>query len=118
MTETIPTPIWQTLLPYIVTMLCGILASGGLWAYLQKRMDTKDVKQQMLLGLAHDRLVFLCMQYIERGFLTKEEYENAYKYLFLPYKALGGNGTIDRLVEEVKTIPIKPSAYYQNNGGG
>jgi hypothetical protein len=78
-------------------------------------------KRKMLLGMAHDRLVYLCMQFIDRGdggWLTKEEYENAYKYLYLPYKKLGGNGTIDRLMEEVKKLPIKPSLYYKSSGSG
>jgi hypothetical protein len=114
----VATPLWQTLLPYVVTMFCGILASGGLWALIMKLMDRKDVKRKMLLGVAHDRLVYLCMQFIDRGWLTKEEYENAYKYLYLPYKEMGGNGTIDRLVEEMNKLPIKPSAYYKESGGG
>jgi hypothetical protein len=38
-------------------------------------------------------------------------------YLYIPYKALGGNGTIDRLVEEMKKLPIKPGAYIQESAG-
>jgi hypothetical protein len=103
----------EAFIPYILTMIGGIASSGGLWVVIQKRMDAKDVKRQMLLGMAHDRLVYLCMQFISRGWLTKEEYENAYTYLYMPYKKLGGNGTIDRLVEEIRALPIRVGSYYK-----
>jgi hypothetical protein len=109
--------VWERILPYFVTMICGILASGGLWAFITRLMDKKSFTRQMLLGLSHDRLVHLCMRFIDRGWLTKEEFENAYKYLYLPYKKLGGNGTIDRLVEEMKKLPIRASTYYAERKG-
>lgn len=63
----------------------------------------------MLLGLAHDRLMWLCMKYIDRGYITNEEYENLYNYLYLPYIEMGGNGVVQRLMEEVKKLPIRKS---------
>ena len=55
---------WQQL---IATIICSVLASSGFWALAQKLMERKDVKTQMLIGLAHDRIIWLGMQYIERG---------------------------------------------------
>lgn len=95
------------LVQMVVTIVCAVLASSGFWAWLVKRNDKKDVKTQMLLGLAHDRIIFLEMKYIERGYLTRDEYENLYKYLYKPYEAMGGNGSAKRLMDIVNTLPIK-----------
>ena len=63
----------------------------------------------MLLGIAHDRIMYLGMKYIERGFITKDEYENLDVYLYSPYKKLGGNGACERVIDEVKRLPIRNS---------
>ena len=60
----------------IITIFSSVLASSGLWAYLSKRTENKDVKTEMLIGLAHDRIMYLGMLYIERGYITQDEYEN------------------------------------------
>ena len=50
----------------IISIFSSVLASSGLWAYLSKRTENKDVKTEMLIGLAHDRIMYLGMSYIER----------------------------------------------------
>ena len=35
----------------IITIFSSVLASSGLWAYLSKRTENKDVKTEMLIGL-------------------------------------------------------------------
>lgn len=94
-------------LQIIITIIVSVLGSSGLWMIIQKKLDEKDAKTQMLLGLGHDRIIFLCEQYIKRGFLSHDEYENLNDYLYKPYKSMGGNGTAERLMEEVKKLPIK-----------
>ena len=69
------------------------------------------VKSQMLIGLAHDRIIFLGMHYIERGWITQDEYENLYEYLYKPYEKLGGNGSAKRIMTEVNKLPIRKSTY-------
>ena len=66
----------------------------------------KTAESKMLMGLAHDRIVELGMKYIERGTITRDEYENLYDYLYLPYKELGGNGSAERVMEVVKQLKI------------
>ena len=61
----------------------------------------------MILGLGHIKIIEVCEKYIERGYITQEEYDSLYNYLYTPYKELGGNGTAERLVQEVKQLPIK-----------
>lgn len=97
--------------PFVITIFSSVLASSGLWAYLSKRTERNDVKTEMLIGLAHDRITFLGMHYIERGFITQDEYENLYEYLYKPYEKLGGNGSAKRIMEEVKKLPIKKAVY-------
>ena len=92
-----------------LTVLASVLASSGFWAFIQSRRDKKDAKTQMILGLAHDRIMCLCMQYIKRGWITPDEYENLYEYLYKPYEKMGGNGSAKRLMEEVRRLPIKPN---------
>ena len=90
----------------LVTIVCAVLASSGFWAWLQKKDDKKSLQSQMLIGLAHDRIVSLGMSYIERGWITKDEYENLRDYLYEPYKALGGNGSAKRVMEGVNKLKI------------
>lgn len=96
----------SVLLQTIITVVCAVLASSGFWAWLQKKDDKKDLQSQMLIGLAHDRIVYLGMDYVERGWILKDEYENLNDYLYKPYKALGGNGSAQRVMEEVDKLRI------------
>lgn len=99
-------PPW---LQTIVTVLCALLASSGFWAWFQSRNTRKDVQTKVLIGMAHDRIVHLGMSYVKRRYILKDEYENLYDYLYVPYKAMGGNGSAKRVVEEVKKLPIYES---------
>ena len=97
----------NTWMQIILTSVTSILASSGLWAYMMKRMDKRDVQDEMLVGLAHDRILYLGMSYIERGYITRDEYENLHDYLYAPYMKLGGNGSAKRIMQEVDKLPIK-----------
>lgn len=96
---------WATVL---ITALCSVTACSGFWAYMQHRMDRKDAKTQMLIGLGHDRIISLGMYYLERGdWITQDEYENLHEYLYKPYKELGGNGSAERIMKEVEKLHIR-----------
>ena len=43
----------------------------------------------------------------ERGYITRDEYENLYEYLYKPYEKLGGNGSAKRIMAEVDKLPIR-----------
>ena len=90
----------------VLTIFSSVLASSGLWAYLQKKSKKKDVKTEMLIGLAHDRIMYLGMSYIDRGCVTQDEYENLRVYLYEPYERMGGNGSAKRIMQEVDKLPI------------
>ena len=95
----------------LLTVFSSVLASSGLWAYITKRLEKKDVKTEMLIGLGHDRIMYLGMVYIERGYITSDEYENLYEYLYKPYEKMGGNGSAKRIMNEVNKLPIYKSQY-------
>jgi hypothetical protein len=88
-----------------ITIICAVFASSGFWAFMQKRSEKKDAKFQMILGLGHDRIKYLCEQHIKNGWISTGDYEDLYKYLYVPYKAMGGNGTVEKLMEEIKKLP-------------
>ena len=99
----------ETWVQMIITIVCSVIASSGFWAFAQNKLDKKDVTKEMLIGLAHDRIMYLGMCYIERGWITQDEYENLNDYLFKPYSKLGGNGTAARIMKEVDKLPIRRS---------
>ncbi len=96
-------------------ILLAVLASSGLWAFITKLSERKDVKTRMLVGLGHDRIMWLGMKYIERGWITQDEYENLYEYLYKPYKAMGGNGSAERVMQELNKLPIHKNDYGAKN---
>lgn len=97
---------WVTTL---ITVVCSVVASSGFWAVIQSWANKKDAKTKMILGLGHDRLLYLCMTYIARGSITKDELENILEYLYIPYEELKGNGTVSRLMKKVEALPIVPT---------
>ncbi len=83
----------------------------GLFQFLtnvyNKKHTKKDATTKMILGIANTIICVQCKEYIQRGGITSEEYKDLDKYLCKPYFELGGNGTVERLWKEVKTLPIK-----------
>lgn len=75
----------------ILTIFGSVIASSGFWAYINKKSDKDTYATQMLIGLGHDRIVYLGMKYLEMGdWVTQDEYENLVEYLYKPYSKLGG----------------------------
>jgi len=101
----------------LVTVLLTLLASSGFWAFVIATIEKKSARNKMLLGLGHDRIIYLGMKYVEKGEITQGEYENLNKYLYEPYKKMGGNGTAERLMQEVNKLRIVPDTYPRRNGG-
>lgn len=94
----------KVVLPALIAGLCG----SGVSSIILYKMQKKDASHDLLLGLGHDRIIHLCEQYIEQGYITTGQYDNLYKYLYLPYKARGGNGTAEKMIQEVQRLPMKP----------
>lgn len=97
----------------IVSVIISVIASSGFWAFLTTRLNKKDAKSELLMGLAHDRIVTLGMKYIERNWITKDEFENLHNYLYAPYLKMGcqEDGSVKRIMESVCKLPIRGSGY-------
>lgn len=91
----------------IITIICTILASSGFWLLIERCLDRKDVRTKLLIGIGHDRIITLGMMYLERGWITEDEFENLYDYLYIPYQKAGGNGSATKIIQEVMKLPIK-----------
>ena len=91
----------------ILAIFGSIMSSAGLWALLNKMTDRKGANAILLRGLARDRIIFLGSQYIIRGHITKDEYDDYLHYFVDPYFKVGGNGLAERLVEDVKKLPVE-----------
>ena len=89
-----------------VPLVAAVLTSSGLWAVVARRADKGDAQRKMRVGLAHDRIVHLGMAYVDRGYITQDEYENLNDYLYAPYEKMGGNGSAKRVMEEVRRLPM------------
>lgn len=95
----------------LLAIVASVFGSTGFWALLtaiwnahNKKVSTEG---KMLRGLAHDRICELGEQYLQRGYLSRDEFENLHDYLFIPYQELGGNGTAAKIVDDVRKLPIK-----------
>ena len=103
----------------ILTIVAGIITalitSQGLWAHLSTKSHKDSAESDLLRGLAHTRIMDLCEKYIERGWITPEEYEDLITYLYHPYLELGGNGTVKKMVDnEINRLPIHHIEMNQN----
>lgn len=90
----------------ILAIFTSVLASSGLWVFLSTRFDKKDAEREILIGIGHIEIVFFGMQYIDRGWITQDEYDTLCE-LYEPYVKLGGNGSGTKIMKEVEKLPIK-----------
>lgn len=91
-------------------VILAVIASTGFWTLITHIYDSKHSNNtavsKMLKGLGHDRICTLGEEYLKRGYITKDEYENLNDYLYKPYKALGGNGTAEKVMKEVDDLSL------------
>lgn len=95
----------------LVSVLTTFVASSGFWTYVNSRSTKKSATVRLIMGLAHDKAASLGLEYIRRGYVTRDELEDFQKYLYNPYKELGGNGVIERIMNEVLTLPLVEAGY-------
>lgn len=99
----------------LIAIVASVFGSTGFWALLTAIWNAHNKKVsmegKMLRGLAHDRICELGEKYLKKGYITKEEYENLHDYLFVPYRELQGNGTAEKIMNDVSKLPIRDSDY-------
>lgn len=67
---------------------------------------TVTPRQKRCKNKAADGIVSLADEYIKRGYITRDEYENLHDYLYLPYAANKGNGTGEKAMKQVEQLPM------------
>ena len=91
----------------IVATIGAVLASSGFWAYMQHRDHAKAATTRLLMGVAYNTIYTQGVQYIARGWVTKDEFEELHRYFFTPYKTLGGNGVAEHIMNQVMSLPFR-----------
>ena len=95
---------------HFLAVILAVFASNGLWSflgdYLRQKYGKKTMVERLVLGMAHDRLHFLCQKFIEKGGLTSEEFDTL-RSIAEPYLEMGGNGSGKKLYEQASALPIE-----------
>lgn len=80
-------------------------------AILQLVQNDTDMKEHLdaigesLIGLSHDKLIYLSDKYAERGAITLKE-KATIKSIYSPYRKLGGNGDCEIAFNYIDKLPI------------
>lgn len=90
--------------PLITTVLSG----PGIWAWAKTRTQRNDSEDKLLLQVAKNQLVSQGHEYLKRGYITMDEYEE-YEAEYQVYSVLGGNGLARRIFEQVDDLPMMPN---------
>lgn len=90
----------------VTGIIVATMASTGFWTYIQNRSKKAKLNESLMMGLAYYRIIQTGFTYIERGWITKDEYDDFYMHLYVPYKAFGGAGLCDRIFKDVDSLPI------------
>ena len=94
-------------------ILIAILGSGvlstlisGLFTFLQSRRDAKNATALGVKSVLQDRIKWLGKQHIKRGCITFEDLEDLIKMHEVYHDKLKGNGYLDKVMTEVKALPV------------
>ena len=96
----------------IVQIAAACLGSSGMTAIvlaiLQRRWSCQDRQDAIVDGLkvlTVDRVRYLGRTYIKAQSITLEDKENL-EDMYRAYKALGGNGHLETVMDEVERLPV------------
>lgn len=100
----------------IVTALLSAITSSGVMSliiYLLQRRDKKKEREdantsaqtRMLIGLGHDRVIYLTDRFVRRGSITLKEKRNL-EFLYAPYRDMGGNGDCKIGYDACQNLPV------------
>lgn len=95
-------------------VITTLLGSSGIWMWVKTRSDRSDSEDRLLLEVAKNQLTVLGRTYLERGYITMDEYEE-YEAEYKLYSALGGNGLAKRVFKQVDELPMMPNGINGRN---
>lgn len=91
----------------IIAIVAAIFGSTGFWSWLQNRGRKKSAEARLLMGIAYSEIIDRCTIYLNRGYLDTDEYHELEHYLYKPYQEMGGNGTAEKLFNDVSKLTVK-----------
>ena len=74
-------------------------------SWLLKKGKNRSALERAVLAILHDKIYERAERYIMRNGITLDEFDNL-KYLYEPYKELGGNGTGKELFDRCSKLPM------------
>lgn len=104
-------------MPTWAAILIGVCGCTGVWnvitVILQHRWSKQEKKDKRIDALVEaqmvimvDRVRYLGKCYIEEGFVSLSDKENI-RALYNAYKALGGNGHLETVMDEVEHLEVR-----------
>lgn len=91
----------------ILTIIVAVFGSTGFWAWLSTRQRKKSAETKLLMGIGYSKIIDRCTEYLDRGYVSTDEYHELEHYLYQPYADMGGNGTAEKLFNDVSKLQIK-----------
>lgn len=87
----------------------GILSTiiNRIFGYIDKRAEARSGVTHGIRLVLKDRLRFLCVRYIEQGWIYEDELEDLVAMHTCYHEALRGNGYLDDLMRRVKDLPMR-----------
>lgn len=105
----------ETQVILLTAIISAVTSSGfmSLIIYLLQRRDKKkdledansSAQTRMLIGLGHDRVIYLTDKFVRRGSITLKEKRNL-EYLYAPYRDMGGNGDCKIGYDACQALPV------------
>lgn len=80
----------------LVTMVIGIA---------QAKKNSKSNEKELLIALAHDRIIHICKEPLRRGSITEDELTNI-NTIGEAYVKAGGNHLAKKYLQDVQKLPI------------
>lgn len=91
----------------LITIAGSVFASSGLWTLILYKAKQKDTGLLMTRGMAHYQIIEEGQKFIDRGWITHEEYDDFMKYLGNPYLESGSNGLAKKMIDDISDLPFK-----------
>lgn len=101
----------------IAAIVIAVFGSTGFWAVVQQIINDRQRKKRgtekeddsvkkAVLAILHHDLRKICDEVIEQQYITEAQYEDII-YMAGPYSDLGGDGTVEKKVEQSISFDMK-----------
>lgn len=95
----------QTVTVFYLELVCSLVAVAVM-AFFKREAARRRSFESGIQALLRDRIVQAYYHYYERNWITLHGLENV-EALYEQYHALGGNGPVTKLVEDLRKMEVK-----------